>query len=351
LPEHITGFDIGGAHLKVAQAEPSGRVTAALQLPCALWQGLDRLEAALAEAGTALAAPVTATAVTMTGELADLFPDRATGVRRLAEALTAAFPRADHRLWAGDGGFVGAADAAARAPEIASANWLATASLVADRLDGAVLVDLGSTTTDVLVLAAGEVRALGRTDRERLATGELVYTGLTRTPLMAVAGRAPLGGRWHGLMNEHFATMADAYRVLGELPEGADQHATADGGPKTEAASARRLARMLGADLDDGRADDWRRVAAWFARAQLLAVEEAVLLQLSRGLLADTAPLVGAGCGRFLVERLAARLGRPYRDFAALVEVADQSLRPAIATCAPAAAVAVLAAGRRPFPG
>ena len=41
---------------------------------------------------------------------------------------------------------------------------------------------------------AGRVADRGFTDAERLATGELVYTGLTRTPF-AVAKRAPFRGR------------------------------------------------------------------------------------------------------------------------------------------------------------
>lgn len=338
----ITGFDVGGAHLKVAQVDAAGRVAAARQVPCALWLGLDRLERALALALDGLP-PVSAAAITMTGELADLFPDRATGVRRLAEALAAALPGATHRLWAGRGGFVGVAEAAARAGEIASANWLATARLAAESVGEGVLVDLGSTTTDLLVLAGGEVRAAGFTDRDRLAGGELVYTGLTRTPLMALADRAPFAGRWHALARELFATAADVHRVLGVLPEDADQHPAADGGAKTPAASAARLARMLGADRADGATGDWRRVAAWFARRQRLEIEDALLLQLSRGLVGDAAPLVGAGCGRFLVEAIAAGLGRPYRDFAGLVDAAPQA-RAAAATCAPAVAVAVLAA-------
>ena len=43
------GYDVGGAHLKVALAE-DGRTIAALQLPCPLWRGLDRLDAAFAQA-------------------------------------------------------------------------------------------------------------------------------------------------------------------------------------------------------------------------------------------------------------------------------------------------------------
>jgi len=42
----IIGWDVGGAHLKAARVE-HGKVTAVLQLPAPLWQGLEPLEAAL----------------------------------------------------------------------------------------------------------------------------------------------------------------------------------------------------------------------------------------------------------------------------------------------------------------
>lgn len=342
LPQHVTGLDIGGAHLKLAQVDAAACVVRAVQLPCQLWLGLDRLERALDEI-TRGAAPIGRLAVTMTGELADLFPDRTTGVVRLVETVAARFPGASLALWAGHSGFVAAGEAAVAAGAIASANWLATAALAARAVGEGVLVDLGSTTADVLLLAGGEVRAQGLSDRERLASGELVYTGLTRTPLMAVARLAPLAGRWHGLMHEHFATMADVYRVLRLLPEAADQHPPADQGGKEVEDSMRRLARMLGADLADATAQDWRRLAGWFARVQARSLEDAVLLQLSRGLIGDLAPLIGAGCGRFLLEPLARGLERPYRDFAELIDVAPAA-RHAAATCAPAVAVALLAA-------
>ena len=130
MAQLITGLDIGGAHLKAAQVTQAGHVVAALQLPCALWLGLDRLEQALAEAVGRLQ-PIDRLAITMTGELADLFPDRATGVARLVEATLAALPGARPRLWAGQRGFVPVAEAAEHAAAIASANWLASAGLAA----------------------------------------------------------------------------------------------------------------------------------------------------------------------------------------------------------------------------
>src|SRR3954447_9139764 len=335
----ITGLDIGGAHLKGAQGDDTGRGTAAVQLPCALWQGLDRLQAALAELQTRLR-PGGPVAVTMTGELADLFADRAQGVGQLLDAAAAAWP-SQLLVWAGSRGFLEVADARLAVTEVASANWLASGSLAAQRSGQGLFVDIGSTTSDVLVLAGGAVAHEGSTDRDRLGSGELVYSGFTRTPVMALAGEAPFAGRRVAVMNELFATTADVHRGLGLLAGAADQHPAAEGGAKTPEASARRLARMIGADLGEADMERWRGLAAWFARCQQRRIEDAVALQVSRGLLSEGAPLIGAGCGRFLVEWLARSQDRPYRDFGELIEV-DPAVADQAAGCAPAVAVALL---------
>ena len=336
----ITGFDLGGAHLKAAQVTGAGELVAALQLPCPLWLGMDRLETALDEALSRLA-PIGPCAVTMTGELADLFPDRATGVRKLIEALTARLPAAEHWIYAGRAGFLAPEQAGGRTLEVASANWQASAAWVARQVPEALFFDVGSTTTDIVPLKDGEIVALGRTDRERLLSEELVYTGLTRTPLMAIASHVPFQGRQQTLMAELFATTADVYRVLGELDEEVDQLPAADGGEKTVEASARRLARMVGADLSNGTPEAWRELARAFAEAQLHRILDAILTNLSRGVLSRDAPLIGAGIGRALVERLANRLGRPCLD-ASRYFLSTPAAAPWAAHCAPAAAVALL---------
>ncbi|MGE3739770.1 MAG: hydantoinase/oxoprolinase family protein, partial [Geminicoccaceae bacterium] len=335
------GLDVGGAHLKAAQVTPDGRIVRAMQVPCQLWRGLDRLEAALIEVEGALT-PDGPVGVTMTGELVDLFADRRGGVEALLSALVLAWPERKLAVWSGDRGFVAPENVVPE--EVASANWLATAAVVAKRVGEGALVDLGSTTTDIVLLTGGRPAAQATTDRDRLAAGELVYVGLTRTPVMALTAEAPFGGRRVPLMNELFATSADLFRVLGTLPEPVDQHPAADNGEKTAKASARRLARMLGADLADGSPDDWRRLAGWLAGMLLRRIEDALALQLSRGLVGEEAPLVGAGCGRFLVERLTA--GRPYRDFATLLDC-DSTVSEWVSTCAPAVAVALLLAEAR----
>ena len=277
----------------------------------------------------------------MTGELADLFCDRAHGVTSLLAALDEKLDPARLRVYAGRSGFVSAERATEIPQAVASANWLASVQAVAGRLDSGLLVDVGSTTTDVVPFSGGQARARGYTDRERLGTDELVYTGVVRTPLMAIARRVPLHGRWHGVMAEHFATMADVYRLTGQLPPHADQGDTADGADKTLAHSAVRLARMVGSDAAEQTPAVWRRLAGYFADRQLDHIRDACERMLSPDLLTENAPIVGAGVGRFVVEALAERMHRPYRDAANLWEHSVASEFD-IADCLPAVAVAML---------
>ncbi|HYG90677.1 MAG TPA: hydantoinase/oxoprolinase family protein [Azospirillum sp.] len=336
----LISLDIGGAHLKAALFDTDGTLRDLTQEPCPLWQGLDRLDAALTVVRSRWGDPQRA-AATMTGELADLFDDRADGVRRIVAATRSALPTADLEVFAGPHGLIPASTAPDHADAVASANWHATALVAAMAGDG-VLLDIGSTTTDIVPLADGGPSHAGYTDAERLESGELVYTGVVRTPVMAVARAVPFAGRRRALMAELFATMADVHRLMGTLPEGADQHPTADGRDRGTMASARRLLRMVGEDLGPDALPAARRLAHHLAERQLRQIEDALDQVLSHTSFGDGIPLVGAGVGRFLVRRLAERRRLPYRDFEAHLPVAPE-LRERAGWFAPAVSVGWLA--------
>lgn len=334
------GWDLGGAHLKAARVSHRGTIEQVLQLPCPLWQGLEHLERAIGEALDRLG-PAERHAVTMTGELVDLFDSRAQGVAALVDGFAARLEHGDVRFFAGPAGFLPPDRARMKIREVASANWLASASYVAWRLPAGLFLDIGSTTADVVPFAAGSVSVRGYTDAERLAEGELVYTGLTRTPVMAVTDRVPFRGRRYPLMAEYFATMADVHRLAGSLREETDQYPAADGRDKTPEASARRLARMIGHDVEDASMAEWKGLAAHLAECQRARLLEACRDVLSRGDVPDDAPVVGAGIGRAVIRILADRLGRPYADFATLTDCGAET-REAVSDCTPAVAVALL---------
>lgn len=340
----IIGWDIGGAHLKAALVE--GKVvTRAVQVACPLWLGVAELDRAFAEAkGTIGTAPVNA--VTMTGELCDAFESRSEGVSAIIDIAARVLAPGELLVYAGRDGFVEPARAKAHATTIASANWHASAALAGLSVRDALFIDMGSTTTDIIPVAGGRPTGLGATDADRLVHGELVYTGLGRTFLMAGPDRVPFAGRWTPLMNEWFADMADVHRILGHLPESADLMETADGRDKTPAASRARLARMIGRDVSEADAAAWDRLAQFFAEAQLRIIMDSAALVLSRGLVGKDAPVIGAGVGRTVVRRLAERLDRPFDDFDELIAVAPDA-RAEAGDCAPACAVALAAAKAR----
>jgi probable H4MPT-linked C1 transfer pathway protein len=333
----VIGWDIGGAHVKAAWIE-GNRVVDVRQQPCPLWLGAERLPPVLDELCSAFGAAHLHVA-TMTGELADIFPDRRAGVLAIKDALMAVL--SPLRLYAGRQGIVDPTTAAAHVDDIASANWHASAALAARQSDG-LFVDIGSTTTDIIPLFDGSVHARGYTDAERMACGELVYTGLTRSFVMALAQRAPFAGAWTSLAAEYFASAADVYRVLGMLDEAADQMDTADRRPKTAMASRARLARMIGHDAGDATEADWLGLAMWFAEMQLRQIHDGALLVLSGARLPQDAPVIAAGVGASIVHRLADRLGRRCVPFGRLLG-ADATVS-WLNACAPAVAVALLAA-------
>lgn len=330
-------IDIGGANLKAADG-----CGYAASRPFAVWKHPERLSAELTQLLEA-APPSDSVAVTMTAELADCFETKAAGVRRILDAVEAAASGRGVCVYQVDGQLV-SVDSARKTPLLAAAsNWHALAAF-ANRYAAAwpaLLIDFGSTTADVIPLDPSGPISVGLNDPERLASGELVYTGVERTPLCALLRSLPWQGHDCPVAAELFATTADAYLMLGELPEEPQNHDTADGRPRTWPHALARLARMVCADADSFTADDARQAAATVREAQLNLLQNAVEKVVTRlGVTPKT--VITSGHGEFLLRHLLARL--PWH---ANVLSLTEELGPAVSRCAPAHALAVLARERK----
>ena len=351
----IVGWDIGGAHLKACLTQ-GGKVLDAAQWPCPLWQGIEQLDGALQLARTRWPELTGEAyhAVTMSGEMVDAFEHREDGVQRIANRLARTLS-GPVRLYAGDLGWIAPADAARHWEQIASANWLATAQHAATLFGDGVLIDIGSTTTDLISFANGRVPTTSRSDPDRLASGELVYQGVVRTPLCALTQRIAFRGRRVNVMNEWFATTADVYRLTGELDPAHDQQPSADSQAKDRPSTQQRLARMIGLDAREASVDDWRAFAHAWREIQVDEIAASLARVLGGRPVAESgATIVAAGCGAFLVDDVAARLpalaGSPIRAYGTdAVHIATTGDRAAAAVnaawaqvCAPSVAVASL---------
>jgi len=333
MTDNILALDIGGANLKVADGQG---YAASSFFP--LWQRPHELADALG-ALVAKAPPAERFVVTMTGELADCYATKAEGVSHILAAVGKVAAVREVLVYLTDGSLV-TPDVAVQRPLMAAAsNWhvLGCFSGRFAPQGAAVLLDIGSTTCDLVPLENGRPVPLGHTDPERLMSGELVYTGVVRSPVCAVAASLP----WHGAQvptaHELFATTWDAYLTLGELPEEPDCTQTADGRPATKAAARDRLARMICADREMFDDDDALASATAIVRAQLAKIAVAAQAVVRR-MPSPPATVVTCGQGEFLAPRLLEKL----KLVATLVSLGNE-LGADLSRIAPAHALAVLA--------
>jgi (4-(4-[2-(gamma-L-glutamylamino)ethyl]phenoxymethyl)furan-2-yl)methanamine synthase len=333
-PPAILGWDIGGVNTKVARLRLPPDA-AALQTNCLPYEIKNRPEALVATLIDAAASvggqPEDLHAVTMTAELSQAFRTKGEGVAFVLDSIGSAFPRRTIYVYSVDG-FV-PTDQARRAPlSVGAANWAATASLVARSKGTCVLIDIGTTSADLIPVVNGEIVALGRTDPERLLSGELVYTGALRTPVEAMSRHVPLWGGSAGIAADGFAISGDVHLWLGDLPASDYTCAPPDGQAPTRQSAGERLARVVCADrdmLDDAAIDD---IARALAADQVQSVVGALEGILARWPVISTA--VVTGLGDFVAAAAATAVGLDVMPLSKQLGFASRT--------APAAAVALL---------
>lgn len=297
------GIDIGGANLKYAHS--SGE-SLAIEFP--LWQRPDRLADQLRSDLKQL--PIASSyGVTMTGELADCFLDRPEGVRRIAaQAIVAIEQHAGQtpRFYGLDGKFHDPDFVGEHPDLIAAGNWHALASFACrefqDQLAAyGLLIDIGSTTTDVIPISRDGVMTESRTDFDRLAEGSLIYLGAGRTPVCALVDDLPYAGRHVPIMREVFATIDDARLLLKIASVDAQDCGSADGKPRDRFHARNRIARMIGLDhraVDESAA---REMAAAIHQSCRLVLQQSLEKLLHRYSLRDDFTLIISGHGKDLI--------------------------------------------------
>lgn len=334
----ILGLDIGGANIKAADA--AGRTVCR---PFAIWKHPEQLAAQIGSIGREFPA-ARQLAVTMTAELADCFETKGQGVRFILDQVQLCSYEQPPEVWTTAGRFVSCNEACQQPMLVAAANWHALATWVGQHHASAsspvsLLIDIGTTTTDIIAVVNGMPASVGLTDVTRLQSGELCYSGIKRTPLCAVAHSVPFRDGYCTLAAELFATTLDVHLLLGHLPEDATDLETANGKPATKAAAHDRIARSICADRDEVTLDEAIQISAFLAdvqRQRLAGALERVVQRLP----GRCETVFISGCGAFLARRLVAE----NRQLAnSKVVSLDEILSPGIAEAACAYAVAQLA--------
>ncbi|MCE8425152.1 MAG: H4MPT-linked C1 transfer pathway protein [Candidatus Methanoperedens sp.] len=287
----ILGIDIGGANTKIASGD--GKLIELHYLP--LWKN-SKLPQVLHD--IAMRFEPERVGVVITGELADCFTDKDTGLSYIINAANKAFKNAF--FLESSGNFT-----KEKKHSIAAANWMASALIVARDSGDRILVDTGSTTTDIIPIKHGKPQAAG-TDFERLKRSELVYTGALRTNIATILDHIIFSGAKSRISSELFAITADAYIVLGMISQDDYTCDTPDGAGKKLIDAKRRLARSVCADLSE------------IGDLEIIAIARQVMEKQERDIADgihevarrhDLNSVVACGLGEFLIKKAADRIG------------------------------------------
>lgn len=322
------GIDIGGANIKVAANDGAAR-----SVPFQLWRTPERLRAALQEILNSFPS-CGHVGVTMTGELADCFDTKREGVLHILDAIEGQYPAAQLGVYLVGNEWASLDEARDQWQRAAASNWHALAQYAARYLTtvSGVLLDIGSTSTDIVPLEKTGPVECGDTDPERLLDGSLLYTGVMRSPVCAVVQQVPFRDAVCSVAQELFACTGDAYLLLDDLREDPDCVATADGRPFTKPFASARLARMVCADQSEAEESDVLAIAESIRRQHVKMISDALQRVVER---AEATCLLVSGQGEFLARYLPAAVPLPQRSLGNLLG-RDRS------ECAPAYAVAVL---------
>ncbi|MFN7890501.1 MAG: hydantoinase/oxoprolinase family protein [Pirellula sp.] len=266
------GVDIGGANLKAAHSSGWSK---SISFP--MWKQPETLAVGIAQLLEEAPAFV-GVGVTMTGELADCFATRSEGVLHILEQTTLILPASMVRIYGVDGQWR-TPSAAARVPwTVAASNWHALARVVGATYPKgmSLLVDIGSTTTDLIPIVDGNIAIEASTDSQRLQCGALVYTGIERSNVAAIVQRVPLYGSLCPVMNEYFAASRDVHIWLGDMPENDSDCDTSDGQPANRLGARHRIARVVGEDGSTLADEDIDAIASCVRREQASLIARAM---------------------------------------------------------------------------
>ena len=331
----IIGWDIGGVNVKaawLAWERGEAKTMRVNSCPFEIWRAKDSLpevlRTVLARVSDELPQVM---AVTMTAELSDVFVTKREGVLYVVDTVLATFPQCASYALDLSGRFVALAETRARPLDFAAANWLATALFVAQLYPNCLLIDIGSTTADIVPIVDGQVACRDRSDLGRLTSGELVYTGALRTHIAAIVQAVPIRGQLCRVSSEYFSISGDVHLILGHLHAEDYVFATPDGRPPTVESARQRLARVVCADAEMLSAAEIDELARDIEQQQIGQISAAILQVRSR--FADRLdwPVVAMGSGAFIAIEASRRLGLTAVDLATQWGREESAVAPCVA--------------------
>lgn len=303
----VLTFDIGGANTKrlVLDVDTCGTTSEIHYFP--LWKKKGEFAAFL----QGLKEDADMVGITMTAELSDVFSRREEGINYIVSICEEVFEAPvyltldETLLKAGD---------INNPLDLAAANWVASIHFLKKKFSEGILIDCGSTTTDIIPFSASQ--KYPRKDIDRIKSGHLVYTGMLRTPVNTIVDAVPFGGEMVHISSEYFAITADVYTILGLILPGAYSCDTPDGRGKSRSESMQRISRLLCADFEEVGNEAVMDICRYVKEKQVETIASAIKKH-------DKKDAYICGAGKILAEEACARAGLKAIDISTITSAHD----------------------------
>ncbi len=307
------GWDIGGANTKISIIKPNSSSSHIFQ--CHLWESLKQLKELINYIHKEYKKDFNIfNIITMSGEMCDNFLSRSKGVREILNLFKKSI--GNNYVFSSADPFFLKLGKITNIPRIQSMNWLATAIFLEKKIKNAIAIDIGSTTTDIIIIKDGKYRNEDFDDFSRLSSSELMYTGVLRTPIHALSKRISINNIIYNIIPENFANMSDVYRILSAIDSKKNYSETCDYRTKTYKNSLRRLSRVLGFDYLPTHERELKSISEKLKTIQIDMISEKIFLFLEKYFTRrDSVNFIGAGVGKFLIEEICRINSFPYKDF------------------------------------
>ena len=312
---NITALDIGGANTKAVSLKI---IDGLLYLDSAystyfpIWaKGKDNLGNQLKTCINSLSSPADLVAITMTAELSDVYNDKQAGVLHILNSVGKAFKDVETLFLTNENNLVSPEQVYSDPLKVAGANWVATAWLASKIIKNCIVVDVGSTTTDIIPIVNHQIVAKGKNDLERLQLGELIYTGALRTNLATLVNKVLINNISTRVSSELFSTTGDIHLILGNISSSDYNIDTSDGRGKSLDESYSRLARLVCSDLETINQKTLKNLAEFIYQKQISLIASGInqIINSISNNSDETYPVLSLGFGKkFLGSSAASKL-------------------------------------------
>ena len=239
------GIDIGGAHIKIVGLDQFQNICLIKYRKCYLWKNPKKLKQEITFINSLSSNKSIFCGVTMTAELCDIFPDRLTGAKIILNECkkikfkTFLYSKSDK---------VFETLQSNNLSNLMSMNWHSIGKYLTNFVKNALIIDFGSTTTDFICIKNGKIMNKAFNDFKRLSNGEILYTGLMRTPLFAIKKNVKYKSKNISIIPEYFSNTSDIYRINKKIKKEFDIDDETDFSDKNVIGSYKRIARSFGMD-------------------------------------------------------------------------------------------------------